>query len=118
MKKSLIIASVFAATAFTASIFVSAEEGESTEKPLATENVVVLEEAVETAAVETNTVEGVVPESIEASFQSMDANQDGVISIEEAEMNDMLLDAFIDLDLDKTADLSKEEYSKFAALTK
>jgi len=114
MKKSLIIASVFAATAFTASIFVSAEEGESTEKALTTDNVVVLEEA----AVETAATEGILPEAIEASFQSMDANQDGVISIEEAEMNDMLLDAFIELDLDKTADLSKEEYSKFAALTK
>ena len=112
MKKPLIIASVFAATAFTVSIFVSAEESETTEKALTTENVVVLEEA---AAVVTK---GLVSEAIETSFQSMDANQDGVISFEEAEMNDMLLDAFIELDLDKTTDLSKEEYSKFAALTK
>jgi len=115
MNKSLIIAAVFAATAFAVSIFVSADETESTEKALTAENIVLVEE---TAAVETLATEGVLPEAIEASFQSMDANQDGVISIEEAEMNDMLLDAFIQLDLDKTTDLSKEEYSKFALLTK
>ena len=61
--------------------------------------------------------EGIIPVAIEISFQSMDANQDGLISIQEAETNDMLIDAFIDLDLDKTADLTKVEYSKFAALT-
>ena len=114
MKKSLIIASVCAATALTVSIFVSAEEEKSAEKAVTTENIVVLEDA----AVKTVAMDSIVLEAIETSFQTMDANQDGVISIEEAEMNEILLDAFIELDLDKTADLSKEEYSKFATLTK
>jgi len=112
MKKSLIVASVFAATAFTTSMFVSAEEA-TTEKALTTESVV-----LEEAAVEAVVTEEAIAKAIEAGFQSMDANQDGAISIEEAEMNDMLLEAFPQLDLDKTADLSKEEYSKFDTLTK
>ena len=86
MKKSIILASLFAA-----STFVSAEES--------------------------ITLEGVIPEAVEASFQSMDANQDGLISIEEAEVNEKLLEAFVDLDLDKTADLTKAEFSKFAAIS-
>ena len=113
MKKSFIVASVFAVTALSTSMFVSAEEAEPTEKVLTTESIV-----LEEAAVEAVVTEEALAKAIEAGFQSMDANQDGAISIEEAEMNDMLLEAFPQLDLDKTADLSKEEYSKFDTLTK
>jgi len=123
MKKSLIIASIFAAVAFTASIFVSAEEEEQTapltdnaaaiEAPVASEGAAVLDTNV-VAADDTETT----VDTVEASFQTMDANQDGVISFEEAETNEMLISAFADLDQDKTEDLSKEEFTAFFAVTK
>lgn len=109
MKKLLIIASVFAATAFTASTFVSADESEKT-KALVAESTALLEKAVSS--------EGIVSEAIEVSFKTIDKNQDNVISIEEAGVNDMLLESFMELDLDKTEDLTKAEYSKFSAMTK
>jgi len=113
MKKSLIIASMFAATAFTTSTFAAEEEQTAPEanNAVAVDMPVVFEGVAEP---EVATTLG----DVDASFQTMDANQDGVISIEEAEKNDMLINAFVELDLDKTADLSKEEFSKFAALTK
>jgi len=111
MKKSLIIASMLVATAFTTSTFAAEEEQKAPEgdNALAVDLPVAFEGVAE--AVTTF-------DDVDASFQTMDANQDGVISIEEAEKNDMLINAFVELDLDKTADLSKEEFSKFAALTK
>jgi len=112
MKKSLIIASMFAATVFTASAF-AAEEQTAPE----VDNVVAGEQAVPFEGVAASSSAPTI-ENVDASFQTMDANQDGVISIEEAETNDMLINAFVELDLDKTADLSKEEFSKFAALAK
>jgi len=89
MKKSLIIASIFATTAFTASTFAFAEEEEQ-----------------------------ITPITDNVSFQILDANQDGVISIEEAEINEILINVFADLDQDKSDDLSEEEFSQFSALVK
>jgi len=113
MKKSLIIASIFAAAAFAASIFVSAEE----EKVPLTDSEVSVEQPVafeSEAASETLTT----IDTVDASFESMDANQDGVISLEEAETNEMLISAFAELDQDQTKDLSKAEFTEFAALSK
>jgi len=87
MKKLLIIASIFAATAFTASTSAFAEE--EVHKTLVTDN---------------------------ASFQILDANQDGVISIEEAEINEILINLFSDLDQDESSDLSEEEFKQFSVL--
>ena len=127
MKKPLILASLLAVSALAASIFVSAEEttpaveavviedaATTPETTVSTEGVTPAENVT---AAEEVPAEGIIPAAIEESFQSMDANQDGVISITEAENNDVLLDAFSELDLDKTADLTKAEYSKFVALT-
>lgn len=50
---------------------------------------------------------------VEANFQAIDTNLDGVISLTEAEGQDKLLAAFPDLDLDKTGDLNADEFKKF-----
>jgi Ca2+-binding EF-hand superfamily protein len=50
---------------------------------------------------------------VEANFQAIDTNLDGVISLTEAEGQDTLLAAFPDLDLDKTGDLNEDEFKKF-----
>jgi len=55
---------------------------------------------------------------VEANFQAMDKNLDGVISLAEAEGQDKLLAAFPDLDLDKTGDLNEGEFKKFAMIKK
>lgn len=52
------------------------------------------------------------------SFKTLDANQDNVISRTEAEEQKELLSAFIDIDVDRTGDLSEVEYNKFAMLAK
>jgi Ca2+-binding EF-hand superfamily protein len=108
MKKSLILASLFAvsASAFAASLLVSNED---TDKAAPASETITINETASTDEV-------ISTETIKPSFQSMDANQDGLISIDEAESNEMLLEAFVELDLDKTADLTEAEYSKFAAL--
>ena len=56
--------------------------------------------------------------SVEKSFKSLDANQDNVISRTEAEGQTELLNAFIDIDIDRTGDISEVEYNKFATLAK
>jgi len=114
MKKSLIIASIFAAAAFTASIFVSA--GEEEKVPL-TDSEVSVEQPVAFESEATSETLTTI-DTVDASFESMDANQDGVISLEEAEINEMLISAFAELDQDQTNDLSKEEFTEFAALSK
>lgn len=55
---------------------------------------------------------------VEANFQAMDKNLDGVISLTEAEGQDKLLAAFPDLDLDKTGDLNEGEFKKFVMIKK
>ena len=55
---------------------------------------------------------------VEANFQAIDTNLDGVISLTEAENQEKLLAAFPDLDLDKTGDLNEEEFKKFVMVQK
>ena len=129
MKKPLILASLFAASAIAVSLFVSAEESSSdvvVAETAVIENAASFEETTPAESVnvtstegaeEVAPAEGIIPAAIDESFQNMDVNHDGLISITEAENNDVLIDAFSELDLDKTADLTKEEYSKFVALT-
>lgn len=45
-------------------------------------------------------------------FSSFDANEDGVISMEEAQVNSQLVKIFKQLDTDGNGELSKEEFSK------
>ena len=55
---------------------------------------------------------------VEANFQAIDTNLDGVISLIEAENQEKLLAAFPDLDLDQTGDLNEEEFNKFVMVKK
>jgi len=89
MKKSLIIASIFAATTFAASTTAFADE------------------TVQTA-----------PVVDQASFQALDVNQDGVINVEEAGVNEILVNVFVELDQDQSNDLSVEEFKQFSSLIK
>lgn len=52
------------------------------------------------------------------SFQTMDTNQDNAISLTEAEAKEGLLTVFLDIDLDRTGDLSEVEYNKFVMTAK
>ncbi|WP_341218866.1 calmodulin [uncultured Pseudoalteromonas sp.] len=45
-------------------------------------------------------------------FASFDSNSDGVISMEEAQVNSQLVKIFKDLDTDGNGELSKEEFAK------
>jgi Ca2+-binding EF-hand superfamily protein len=45
-------------------------------------------------------------------FVSFDSNSDGVISMEEAQVNSQLVKIFKDLDTDGNGELSKEEFAK------
>ncbi|MBL1384602.1 MAG: calmodulin [Colwellia sp.] len=45
-------------------------------------------------------------------FVSFDSNSDGVISMEEAQVNSQLVKIFKDLDTDRNGELSKEEFAK------
>ena len=45
-------------------------------------------------------------------FASFDSNNDGVISMEEAQVNSQLVKIFKDLDTDGNGELSKEEFAK------
>lgn len=47
------------------------------------------------------------------SFQSLDKNGDGRISVAEAADNDRLFVAFKDLDTDKDGELTPEEYARY-----
>lgn len=47
------------------------------------------------------------------SFESLDKNSDGQISIQEATSNDDLFVAFKELDTDRDGALSKEEYARY-----
>jgi Ca2+-binding EF-hand superfamily protein len=48
-----------------------------------------------------------------ASFESLDANKDGKISIHEATSNDDLFTAFKNLDKNKDGELTKEEFAAY-----
>jgi len=50
---------------------------------------------------------------IDTKFQASDLNLDGLISLEEAEIDEALIKAFSTLDLDGTGDLTKDEFSQF-----
>ena len=45
-------------------------------------------------------------------FASFDSNSDGVISMEEAQVNSQLVKIFKDLETDGNGELSKEEFAK------
>jgi Ca2+-binding EF-hand superfamily protein len=45
------------------------------------------------------------------SFESLDKNSDGLISIQEATSHDQLFVAFKDLDKDRDGNLTKDEYT-------
>ena len=47
------------------------------------------------------------------SFESLDADKDGKISIHEATSNDALFTAFKSLDKDKDGSLTKEEFAAY-----
>jgi Ca2+-binding EF-hand superfamily protein len=47
------------------------------------------------------------------TFESLDSNGDGKISINEATVNDELFVAFQKLDKDKNGELSKEEFAAY-----
>lgn len=47
------------------------------------------------------------------TFESLDANKDGLISVQEASSNDDLFTAFKSLDKDKDGALSKEEFAAY-----
>jgi len=47
------------------------------------------------------------------SFESLDKNGDGKISLNEASTNDALFVAFKQLDTDKNGELTREEYAKY-----
>ena len=53
---------------------------------------------------------------VEITFQSIDTNADGVISLTEVSDKEDLLLAFAELDLDKNGDLTEIEYNKFREL--
>lgn len=48
-----------------------------------------------------------------ASFESLDQNKDGQISIQEATSNDDLFTAFKSLDKNKDGELTKEEFAAY-----
>src|SRR5690554_5674203 len=51
----------------------------------------------------------------QASFESLDKNSDGKVSINEATEHDGLFVAFKDLDKDKDGNLTKEEFAEYRA---
>jgi Ca2+-binding EF-hand superfamily protein len=61
--------------------------------------------------------ESIVPAAVEVSFEALDADQDGVVTLEEVKDNEALVDAFAELDLDQTGDLTASELSKFVMTT-
>lgn len=56
---------------------------------------------------------GIIP-----SFQTIDTDQDNTISLTEAENAEGLVNVFLDIDLDRTGDLSEVEYNKFTMVSK
>lgn len=61
--------------------------------------------------------ESIVPAAVEVSFEALDLDADGVVTLEEAKDNEALVDAFTELDLDLTGDLTAVELSKFVMAT-
>lgn len=61
--------------------------------------------------------ETIVPAAVEVSFETLDVDNNGVVTLEEAKDNEALVDAFSELDLDKTGDLTAIELSKFVMTT-
>lgn len=51
----------------------------------------------------------------DATFESLDKDADGQISLDEASVNDQLFTAFKDLDSDKDGKLTKAEFAKYKA---
>lgn len=49
------------------------------------------------------------------TFESLDKNGDGHISLDEASVNDQLFTAFKSLDADRDGQLSKTEFAKYKA---
>lgn len=70
--------------------------------------------------------EAVVPESLIAvasentvpvvSFKALDVSLDGFVSLDEVGDNEGLLESFIELDLDKSGDLSEVEFNKLTTI--
>lgn len=56
---------------------------------------------------------GVLAADAKPTFESLDKNGDGKISLSEASTNDALFVAFKSLDTNKDGELTREEFSKF-----